>query len=150
MRIKAERRIARWTMELQRWVLTLGRLHPQGSDEADYALGVNMAISVCKRRVLPMPDADLAGLAEQTQHGYRDGVALIGQVFERGDAPKGDFVDLLGASFLQTAQLTKAPLLPGSKRDPRWAQHGTSKAQPLPRLRFPMVSQTAVTRGRLL
>jgi hypothetical protein len=102
VRTKADRRIARWTMELQRWTLTLGRLYPQGSDEANYALGVNMAISVCKRGVLPIPDADLAGLSEQTQHGYRNGIALINQVVERGDAPNADFVDLLGASSLRS------------------------------------------------
>lgn len=99
VRTKAERRIARWTMELQRWALKLGRLHPRGSAEADYALGVIMAIAVSRRKVLPMLDADLAGQSQDTQSGYRDGIALLNQVFELDDAPKGEFRDLLGAQF---------------------------------------------------
>jgi len=96
---KAERRVAKWTMELQRWALKLGRLHPRGSAEADYALGVVYAIAVARRKVLPMLDADLAGQSKDTQSGYYNSLALLNHALELGEAPTGDFGDLLGAQF---------------------------------------------------
>ena len=46
MRTKGQRRIVRWTMDLQQWALKQCKLHSTDSDEADYALGVIMAINV--------------------------------------------------------------------------------------------------------
>jgi hypothetical protein len=46
-----------------------------------------------------MLDADLAGQSKDTQSGYYNSLALLNHALELGEAPTGDFGDLLGAQF---------------------------------------------------
>ncbi len=96
VRTKGQRRIVRWTMDLEQWALKQGKLHP-GSEEADYALGVIMAINVSQRKAAPMNEVLLDRQPRETQYGYIDGIALMNKVVELGDAPVGEFRELLGA-----------------------------------------------------
>jgi hypothetical protein len=96
MRSKAQRRMDGWTMDLQQWALQQTKLH-KGTDEADYALGVIMAINVYLGKASPMSEVLLDRQPQETQFGYIDGTRLMYKVVELGDAPVGEFRELLGA-----------------------------------------------------
>jgi hypothetical protein len=98
VRTEGQRRMVSWTMDLRQWVLDSmqGKLHP-GSDEADYELGVMMAINVSQGKIPPLNEALLVRQPRETQLGYVDGITLMNKVVELGDAPVGEFRELLGA-----------------------------------------------------
>ncbi len=56
-----------------------------------------MAIYASQRKVAPI--GDLSRYSEQTAYGYHDGSALLRKVVEFGDAPEGEFQELLGAPY---------------------------------------------------
>ena len=50
-----------------------------------------MAINVAQRKSLPLSNSELDRQPRETQYGYIDGVALMNNVVDYGDAPEGDF-----------------------------------------------------------
>ena len=94
MRTEGQQRMVSWTTDLRQWAQ--GKLHPD-SAEADYALGVIMAINVSQRKIPPLNEALLDRQPRKTQFGYVDGITLMNKVVELGDAPVGEFRELLGA-----------------------------------------------------
>ena len=148
MRTKGQKRIVRWTMDLQQWALKQGKLHP-GSDEADYALGIIMAINVSQRKSAPMNEALLDRQPRETQFGYIDGIALLNKVVELVDAPAGEFRELLG---LRTATHLGAPI--ASKRPapphlrPRDAARELVECSPLSWITSPVANQCGRTSHR--
>jgi hypothetical protein len=87
----------RWTMDLQKWAHQQYKLHPKKTDEALYAFGVTIAITVSQGKTPPFGETELASQPQETQHGYIDGIALMNKVVVFGDAPEGEIRDLLGA-----------------------------------------------------
>jgi len=87
-------------MDLQRWALNQSKLHPN-SDDADYALGVIMAINVSQMKSAPLNSASLERQPQETQFDYMSGIALMNKVVELGDAPAGEFRELLDAPYVE-------------------------------------------------
>jgi hypothetical protein len=107
-------------MDLRQWALRQERLHP-GSDEADYALGVMMAMNVSQRKIPPMREALLDRQPRETQFGYVDGITLLNKVVKLGDAPVGEFRDLLGAPHSEPLSIPRAFVLrPTARRWKAW------------------------------
>lgn len=79
------------------WAFQESKLHAKKSDEAHYALGVIMGISVAQRKSPPFSKSQLERQPQKTQFGYIDSIALMNKVAAFGDAPEGEFRDLLGA-----------------------------------------------------
>jgi hypothetical protein len=121
VRTEGQRRMVSWTMDLRQWAQ--GKLHP-GSDEADYALGVIMAINVSQRKIPPLNEALLNRQPREIQFGYVDGITLMNKVVELGDAPVGEFRELLGAPHSEPlTHIHKAFLLRPTAR--RWKPWGS-------------------------
>ncbi len=56
-----------------------------------------MAVHVSQRRMAPL--YDLSRYSDETAFGYHDGIALLNKVVKYGDAPEGEFQDLLSAPY---------------------------------------------------
>lgn len=94
---RAKRRISAWLRELRRWALP--KIHgSSGIDESQYACGVIIAVDVSTRRRPPLLDGGKS-LPLLIFTGYCDAVELIHKVLTYGDAPKGDFEELLGMPY---------------------------------------------------
>jgi hypothetical protein len=96
VRTKGQKRIARWMVDFRRWAE-----HGMGrgsfdTPEKQYAYGVHMAISVSTGKMTSWFGKDIdSDFDAETSRGYHDGIALLNKVVEYGDAPEGDFQDLL-------------------------------------------------------
>ena len=120
MQTKAQQRMVSWTVDFRQWAHTQVRLYP-GSDEADYAFGVIMAINVSQRKISPLNEALLDRQPRRTQLGYVDGITLMNKVVELGDAPVGEFRELLGAPHSEPLYMPTALLLrPTTRRRKAW------------------------------
>ena len=97
MRTKAEKRIAHWMVDFRRWAEKSGMANPHSKDDYYFA-GVVLAISVSQGKTAAPNDVD-GGSSMEWARGYHDGIALLNKVIAYGDAPKGDFRDLLGAPY---------------------------------------------------
>ena len=96
MRTKAERRIASWMYDFRRWAEDgMGNIK---TPEQKYAYGVTLAIAVSQGKMKHWFGKDIDNVndyAFETSRGYHNGIALLNKVVEYGDAPEGDFQDLL-------------------------------------------------------
>jgi hypothetical protein len=117
VRTEGQRRMVSWTMDLRQWALEQAQLLP-GSDEADYAFGVIMAINVSQRKIPPINEALLGRQPRETQFGYVDGITLMNKVVQLGDAPVGEFRGLLGAPHSEPLRLPS--VWPTSRRWKPW------------------------------
>ena len=101
MRTKGEKRIAHWMVDFRRWSETNGPPSGRpGTAEENYVFGVFFAIRVSQRKMAPFENIDAAYPSDNdypsdVSRGYRDGLALLNKVVEYGDAPEGEFLDLL-------------------------------------------------------
>ena len=101
MRTKGEKRIAHWMVDFRRWAEKSGPPSGRPGTEAEnYAHGVLLAIMVSQRKLSPFADINATypsktDFPSDTARGYNDGIALLNKVVEYGDAPEGDFLDLL-------------------------------------------------------
>lgn len=94
MRTKGEKRMAQWTAAFRRWAEQgMGSIT---TDDEQYAYGVVMAVNVSQRKMVMPKDMD-SRYSSNTLYGFDDGIALINKVVAYGDAPEGDFQDLLSA-----------------------------------------------------
>jgi hypothetical protein len=85
-------------VSFQNWALKQGKLHPK-SKQAEYALGVIVAINVSQGKSPPLNDAAEDRQTNDAMFGYHDGLALLNKVVEFGDAPSENFAELLAAPY---------------------------------------------------
>jgi hypothetical protein len=95
VRTKAEKRIAHWMVSFGNWVRNSARADPSRDL---YFSGVVMAMNVAQRKAGP---PDKTRLSDEQAFGYSDGIALINKVVALGDAPEGEFADLLAAPYAE-------------------------------------------------
>jgi hypothetical protein len=89
--------MAAWIWELRRWAVP--KLHgSSGTDESQYAAGVIIAVDVSTKRRPPLQDGG-KNLPLPIFAGYSDAWELINKVVACGDAPKGDYEELLGMPY---------------------------------------------------
>lgn len=91
----ARGRIKDWMLEFARWSQVAWKEHDEVNDHGDYYLGVIMGIRDAKshRR------GGVAGLEDEVGQGYQDARLLINKVLQLGDAPEGDFYELLAKPY---------------------------------------------------
>jgi hypothetical protein len=99
VRTKGEKRLARWLIDFRRWLESKAGHGDQEEDNDDqrYHFGVLLALSVSVGTTKRLTDNDLLRYSQQTIKGYNHGLTLMYKVAQLGDAPEGDFQDLLGA-----------------------------------------------------
>lgn len=100
MRSRSERRLARWALTLQKWAD--GRVKEFGSDskEGQYAFGVSMGVSVSLGK-MAQPKNMKKRYKPQAIKGMEDCKWLISKALKHGDAPEGQFLELLQAPRTQ-------------------------------------------------
>ncbi len=96
MGFRVNRRIGAWTAGLHTWAQRQEARHGPGSEEALYALGVIIAVNEVRKRSTPL---DMTGWEIRSQMGYADAKMLIKKVLESGNAPAGDYKDLLAMPY---------------------------------------------------
>lgn len=96
MRTKGQRRIAHWMVDFRRWTEKGMGSGSFDAPEQQYAYGVSMAIAASTGKMTNWFGKDIdRDYDAETSRGYHDGIALLNKVVEYGDAPEGDFEDLL-------------------------------------------------------
>jgi hypothetical protein len=81
---------------LQQWALAEEKANGRGTKGAQYAFGVVMALNIGQTQWRPTREELQRSLGSPAAiDGYNDGTALIRKVRELGDAPTGDYAELL-------------------------------------------------------
>ena len=93
MRSKGEKRIANWTVSLSNWLYKSGKADPSRDL---YFTGVTWALHVSQGKIAPPAEGREF---DDQMAGYSDGMALLRKVVALGDAPDGEFADLLAAPY---------------------------------------------------
>lgn len=91
----ANRRIANWLEGLKHWALQEEKSHGAHSKEAEYSIGVILAVMHAQGHGKPLSESELRNRPSEETFGYLDAQALIQKVLVLGDAPTGAYADLI-------------------------------------------------------
>lgn len=91
----ANRRIVGWTYDFAQWAQLAWKQH-EHDDKSDYYLGVIASISAAQAHKNLIDQGWSLGM----HSGANDAAELIAKVLRFGDAPAGDFGDLLEAPYM--------------------------------------------------